>query len=123
MAVGRSGFSTPSAQPFRPAAETQRISAVQAEDRRHVRDLLVDRETTNAPAFGTELVSQADIATSFNPPRGDMMLSFLAQHIAQEVSPEIAGPDRHGSATNAYIGARDFNIEMLPEGAGVDIRI
>ncbi len=123
MAVGRSGFSTPSAQPFRPAAETQRISAVQAENRRHVRDLLVDRENANAPAFGTDLVPQTDASASFNQPRGGMMLSFLAQHIAQEVSPEIAGPERYGSATNAYMGARDFNAEMLPDGTGLDILI
>lgn len=122
MAVGRSGFSPHAAQPLRPAAETQRISAVQAENRRHVRDLLVDRENPGATAAGAELVPQADVA-AFDQPRGGMMLSFLAQHIAQEVSPEVAGPDRYGSASNAYIGARDFNAQMLPDGAGLDIRV
>jgi len=123
MAVGRSGFSTQPPAPLRPAAETQRISAVQAENRRHIRDLLGDRETAGAAAIGTDLVAQADAPASFNPPRGGMMLSFLAQHIAQEVVPEIAGPDRHGSASIAYIGARDFNADLLPQGAGLDIRI
>ncbi len=52
-----------------------------------------------------------------------MALSFLAQHIAQEVNPEPASFDRHVTASSAYMASRDFNAEMLPQGSGLDIRI
>lgn len=124
MAVGRSGFPNQSAAPLRPAQEAARIGAVQAENRRHVRDLLVDGDPAANQPFGTEIVAQAEPGATFGAPRGGgMVLSFLAQHIAQELSPETASPDRFGSASNAYIGARDFNAEILPEGSGLDIRI
>jgi len=123
MALGRSGLYRSPAVPFAPAQETTRIGSVQADDRRHVGNLLLDRSRERAAAPGGERAPLSEVPRPRAEARGRVVLSFLAQHIAQEVSPEIAGPDRYGSAAQAYIGARDFNAEMLHDGAGLDIRI
>lgn len=124
MAVGRSGAPAgPAALLFTHAAETARIGDAQAENRRHVHSPLVDRQRGTDAATGGALIPQVEAERPRTEARGRVMLSFLAQHIAQEVSPETAGADRYGSASEAYIGARDFNAQMLPDGAGLDIRI
>lgn len=123
MAVGRGGYPSSPGAAFTPAAETARIGEAQADNRRHVRNLPVDKERATRVPSGGELVPQGQFTAPRSEPRAPVMLSFLAQHIAQEVNPEVAGPDRYSSAADAYIGARDFNAEMLPDGAGLDIRI
>jgi len=123
MTVGRGGGVKGTAMALVPAVKPARVGELQGETRRHVQNVPL-RHGGGDDGAGTRR------AVTDEPPRWTRAanhqvtaLAFLAQHIAQEVAPEVAGFDRHASAARAYMGARDFNAEMLPQGAGLDIRV
>ena len=123
MTVGRGGSVAGGAMALAPARETARVGELHAETRRQIQNLPPkDRRSTDS--IDTHLpVLDAPARRPRMAPNHGTVLAFLTQHIAQEVAPDGAGLDRHASAAVAYIGARDFNAEMLPQGAGLDIRI
>lgn len=49
--------------------------------------------------------------------------AYLAQHIAQEVTPENPGYDRFQAGARAYMLRRDSTAEILPNGSGLDLSI
>lgn len=120
MAVGRGGGVMGTAMAPVPAVKAPRVGELQGETRRQVQNL----PPRHGGGAGTRL-AVADVPARWTRAANHQVtaLAFLAQHIAQEVAPEVAGFDRHASAARAYMGARDFNAEMLPQGAGLDIRI
>lgn len=123
MTVGRGGSIAGGAAALAPANDTARIGELQAETRRQIQNLPV-KDRRGAGNIDAHLpVLDAPARRPRIAPHQGTVLAFLAQHIAQEVVPEVAGPARHNSAAEAYIGARDFNAEMLPQGTGFDIRI
>jgi hypothetical protein len=127
MTVGRSGGIAGGAMALAQANETARISELQAENRRHIQNLPAKDRRGAATIAGNIDAHLPVLDVSARRPRiaphQGTVLAFLAQQIAQEVVPEVAGLDRHTSAAEAYIGARDFNAEMLPQGAGFNISI
>jgi hypothetical protein len=121
--MGRSSSIAGGAIALAPANETARISELQAETRRQIQNLSPkDRRSTDS--IDTQLpVLDVPARRPRIAPHNGTVLAFLAQHIAQVVAPEMAGPDRHAFAAEAYIGARDFNAEILPQGAGFNIQV
>jgi hypothetical protein len=49
--------------------------------------------------------------------------AFIAQHIAQEVSPDAPGFDRYQAGAQAYVMRRDSTIEILASTGRLDILI
>ena len=123
MTVGRGGGIAGGAMALAPATETARISELQAETRRQVQNF-PPRHQHGADSVDAHLpVLHVPAQRPRVVAHQGTVLAFLTQHIAQEITPEVTGPDRHASAALAYMDARDFNAEMLPQGAGFDIRI
>ncbi|MCZ6448582.1 MAG: hypothetical protein O6831_10120 [Alphaproteobacteria bacterium] len=124
MAVGRGGGVDGTTMALAPAGKAARVGEVQAEHRRHILNVpLRNGRPTGGVDTRLPVVIEVPARRTRAEPHQGTVLAFLAQHIAQEVAPEVAGLDRHASAARAYMGARDFNAEMLPQGAGLDIRI
>ena len=123
MTVGRGGSIAGGTMALAPTNDTARVGELQAETRRQIQNLaLKDRRGADNVDAHLPVLDVPAVRPRIAPHQGTG-LAFLAQHIAQEVAPDMAGLDRHTSAAEAYIGARDFNTEILPQGAGFDIRI
>lgn len=126
MAVGRGGFIAGSSRgtvPLTPTQETARIEALRADTRRHLPDSAAEAAANARTPAKLPIVADGTAASPSFYPRGGATLAFLAQHIAQEVEPEDAGPTRHASAAYAYVWTRDITTEVLPHGTGFDIQI
>jgi hypothetical protein len=111
--------STPAAR--KGAAEA--LSAVGAADR-------LDRR--EAAPYGRRITDQPGIlgvievdAEAFRPERraGAPSSAYLAQHIAQEVSPEEPGADRFQAGAQAYLARRDSTVEFMPATDRLDILV
>ena len=123
MVVGRGGGGNGTAMALVPAVKAARVGDLQGQTRRHIQHL-PPKQVRGAGDLGTRLpVADVPARRTRAADHQVTALAFLAQHIAQEVAPEVTGLDRHASAAKAYIGARDFNAEMLPQRAGLDIRV
>ena len=123
MTVGRGSGANATAVMLAPVQMAAHVGDVEGESRRHVQN--TPAEIGRRPR-GVErhlqVIDGPAPRIRAEPSQGTV-LTFLVQHIAQEVTPEAAGFDRHAKAAQAYIGARDFNAEMLPQGAGLDLTI
>lgn len=47
--------------------------------------------------------------------------AYMAQHIAQEVTPERPGADSHQAGARAYVMRRDSTVEILTSAGRLDI--
>ncbi len=134
MTIGRGGGFTGTAVALSSAQEagragialTQeaaRIGEARAENRRQTYNFAAKEARLSLPIDDHLPAHQVPMHRARMAPNQGMALPFLAQHIAQEIMPDTAGVDSHASAAQAYIGARDFNAEILPQGSGFNILV
>lgn len=127
---GRSGVITPrSPDSNTGAGSTEALSRVQAPERtnRHgFQPALAAHEVAEnalVPFAPEDGVTHLPVQAALDSPSDAPSAPFMAQFIAQEIDPDIQGPEQHMNGARAYSTTRDSTMHIMSGNIGIDILV
>ena len=78
---------------------------------------------SDLPEDAVSVISRRQTHSRPDQRSGTPSSAYMAQHIAQEVTPDDPGFDRYQAGARAYIMSRDSTVEILTSAGRLDIFI